>query len=167
VRTIFLDFDGPLHPTSAIEGLTPSRGVLLSEAGGSRGLFRWLCHLEEALVGHEDVAIVVHSAWASYATNDELRTVLGALAERFVGITPRDMDRWEGIRHVIDRFGIDSYRVIDDAVDKFPDGLQQLIAVSPLSGLSDPAARHQIRQWLSESAAPAPPDEGHPEGDRP
>lgn len=152
MRTLFLDFDGPLHPITAIEGLVPSAGLLSSDVVRTHGLFRWVDKLDQALAGHDDVAIVVHSAWASYASNQELRQVLGPLASRFVGITPRDQERWPGIREVVERFGIETYRVLDDAVHRFPADLPELIAVDPLLGLSEDAPLKALRTWLKESA---------------
>jgi hypothetical protein len=150
MRTLFLDFDGPLHPTSAIAGLLPRRGLLSSPEVKQRELFRWVPMLEQALADHEDVVIVVHSAWATHASNEELRAALGPLTGRYVGITPRDRDRWPGIQDTVERFGITSYRIIDDAVESFPADLAQLIAVDPMLGLSDPRPRQLLAQWLAE-----------------
>ena len=156
MRTIFLDFDGPLHPTTAIKGLQPARGVLLAQESSQRGLFCWLPHLEQVLAEHQDVDIVVHSSWATYASNEELRTVLGSLGERFAGITPRDMGRWEGIEHTARRFGLDNFRVIDDAISAFPLSLPELILVDPLRGLSDPQVLDTLQKWLTETMPCAP-----------
>lgn len=151
MRVLFLDFDGPLHPASAIVGL--QAGVVpIAEAARQRALFRWLPHLEALLAGHDDVGIVVHSAWRAFASNSELREVLGALGERLLGVTSLEVDRYAGILLTVERFEIEQYLILDDDVQKFPLGLAQLLVAHPERGLDDPALRMGLGQWLRETA---------------
>ena len=151
MRVLFLDLDGPLHPTEAIQGLAP--GIdRLPVAARERMLFRWLPHLESLLEEHPDVGIVVHSAWRRYASNSELREVLGPLADRFLGVTSTDITRHAGIEEIARRFGIDTYLIVDDALEEFPAGCPQLCAVDPNTGIAACDVQERIRGWLQETA---------------
>lgn len=158
MRAIFLDFDGPMHPISAITGLVPPVLNLAQEIE-QRQLMRHLPLLDRALEDHEDVGIVVHSAWRRFVDNAGLRHMLGPLADRMLGITSTGLERYEGILQLVERAGIDDYLIIDDAAEEFPAGLHRLALVCPENGITDPQALDALSAWLSSSAA-APTPQG-------
>jgi len=150
LRALFLDFDGPMHPVSAINGLEPS-DLRMQANTGERGLFRWLHHLEALLAGHDDVCLVVHSSWRRHVENDQIRQLLGSLGMQFEGVTPGESTRYLGIQQTVERFQIESHLIVDDATAEFPAGLPELVAVHPEQGLDDPAVRKQILAWLDRT----------------
>jgi hypothetical protein len=86
MRVLFLEFDGVLHPASAAHRFTP--GNSLRQGVLALWLFRWAWILDELLLPHPEVRIVAHSNWRLFASDEELKSVLGPLARRFVGTTP-------------------------------------------------------------------------------
>ena len=93
-RVIFLDFDGVLHPCPPDRIFEPI--LPLAELIRIDNMFRWVPLLAEILDGHKDVRIIVHSTWRLLASDEELRSVLGPLADRFAGSTPRAGRRQSG-----------------------------------------------------------------------
>lgn len=154
MRIIFLDFDGPLHPVSAIDGLSVDEFLF----GGwafwvyQRGLFRWRIMLEHLLALHPDVELVVHSSWRLHLSNTMLRNALGeVLARRFIGITSCELGRRAGIEEFVERSGVEHFLVIDDNRYAFGD-FEQLVLVDHELGLSDWVVNQKIRAWLNETA---------------
>lgn len=153
-KALFLDFDGPLHPSTAIEGI---RRPPDADACKERQLFRWAPHLEDALSTlsdeqRADLLIVAHSSWRKIEGLSQglIRESLGPmLAEMYVGMTRPDLDRWESIQDTCQRFDIEDFLIIDDATAEFPAGLPQLVICNPLKGLSDPLVQSRITEWAS------------------
>lgn len=152
MRVISLDFDGPLHPTSAVADWQRS-DTPLAHLRVERDLFRWVPILVELLEAHPDVAIMVHSGWRTLCRDFELREYLGALGERFIGSTPLVGKRYAGIMQCVERFEISDYLIIDDADYEFPPGLPELVLVHPDTGISDQQVIARIRAWLERSPA--------------
>lgn len=135
MRILFLDFDGVLHPGPDVTS-APAHWC-------------WLPALVDVLAGHKDVRIVVHSLWRLDHNVDELRVLLGDLAERVIDATPEggrleSIERWlEG--HAV----VDSYRILDDDVSDFfyplPEGL---IVCNSALGVTEPGVRRQLLAWL-------------------
>lgn len=147
MNTIFLDFDGVMHPVSAISGLSPYHPTLDIEMQ-RRELFRWLPVLEDVLKNYEDVTLAVHSSWKQYLSNQQMHGILGSMASRYIGITPNGVGRYQGILTLAERAGIENYVILDDAIAEFPHNHPQLIATQPSTGLSDPMVVEQLRFWL-------------------
>jgi hypothetical protein len=99
MRLISLDFDGPMHPTSAIEGMEIALGgIELDAQVVERNLFRWRGILVDLLADHSDVVLSVHSNWRKYTNNTQLRNFLGEeLDGRLIGITAADLPRQRSI----------------------------------------------------------------------
>lgn len=135
MRVLFLDFDGVLHP--------------VTDDPSDDQYFMWLPHLVDALAEYADVSVVVHSTWRYLFDDRELRALLGALGNRFVGAAPRG-PRYEAITwwlHLNEKF--DSYRILDDAPGEFPEPApEQLIVCHSQRGVSDPVVLAQLRSWL-------------------
>ena len=142
-RVLFLDFDGVLH-SMAVKGNNPSKGPVIGT-----GLFDWLPSLADALGGHEDVDIVVHSTWRYAYSLDELREMLGSLKNRVVGATPRG-PRLESILWWLSLSPTyTDYRILDDDPKEFPDPQPtELILCNPLTGVAAPEVLETLRVWL-------------------
>lgn len=149
MRLISLDFDGPLHPTTAVRGWAHAVANLKAFRD-ERRLFRWVPHLSSALEKHPDVAILVHSGWRMVCPDSEIREFIAPLADRYVGSTGAG-PRYRGIRDFIDRLNVEHWLVIDDAVDEFPPAMSELLLVDPLSGLSDVLIQRRLSAWLDRT----------------
>lgn len=135
MRVLFLDIDGVLH--SAKAGTPESQ------------LFCWFDELVCLLAPHPDVMLVVHSTWRLDHTAAELGDLLGVLASRYLGVTPRG-PRWESIRWwLYQNKAVTSFRILDDQPREFVDPVPvELIVCHPETGLSAPEVRAQVRDWL-------------------
>jgi hypothetical protein len=145
MRVIFLEFDGVLHPFSAISGVAPV--APLKRTVQQAWLFRWAWILDELLNAYPDVGIVVHSNWRLLAPDDELQSFLGPLSRRFVGSTPH-AQRWESISRVVEQNQLRDFRILDAVPVAFPSGLSELITCDPEIGLQAYSVRRQIQGWL-------------------
>jgi hypothetical protein len=147
MRVLFLEFDGVLHPASAVWRVAPV--APLKRTIQDAWLLRWAWVLDELLEGHDDVGIMVHSHWRLLAPDDELQTFLGPIAGRFIGTTPR-LPRWQSIATVVDQHRLRHYRILDAVPEAFPPGLAELIACDPEAGLKDFRVHDRINAWLRE-----------------
>jgi hypothetical protein len=145
MRVLFLDFDGVLHPISALRWFE-MRLPLESIIQRAR-LFRWAWTLHEMLEPYLDVRIVVHSTWRLLKTDAELQSFLGPLSSRFVGSTPR-AERWESIEWFVQQNELSDYRILDDHPDAFPSELNELIVCDSELGVYDEAVRKKLQAWL-------------------
>ena len=145
LRVIFLDFDGVLHPVSALSKFEPS--VPIRQAILRATLFRWAWILDEMLEAHPEVGIVVHSNWRLIARDEELQSFLGPLARRFAGSTPH-LPSWPGIRQVVQQNHLRDFRILDDRPMAFPSNLPELIACNPEIGLKAHSVCAQLDAWL-------------------
>lgn len=151
-KVLFLDFDGPLHPSTAIEGI---RRPPDAQACADRNLFRWAIHLDR-IIGQlseeqaNNILIAAHSSWRQLngLSQQLIRDNLGPrLAGMYIGMTPPELGRWASIQAMCDRGGFDDFLIIDDAQNEFPEDLPQLVVCNPLTGLSDPDIQARIREW--------------------
>jgi hypothetical protein len=145
MRVIFLEFDGVLHPASAVIRIVPV--APLKRTIQAAWLLRWAWVLDELLEAHADVGIVVHSNWRFLAADDELQSFLGPLARRFLGSTPRT-GRWDSISSVVHQNQLRDFRILDALPMAFPSGLSELIACDPEAGLQAFQVRRQLQRWL-------------------
>lgn len=136
MRVLLVDFDGVLHSAG-------------TETDGVRH-FEWLPILTRLLAPWPDVFVAVHSTWRYTHRPDELRDLLGALGDRFLGCVPRG-PRAESIRWFIHlNPHIESFLVLDDAPAEFsPDFSAELVVCNPLLGVSDPRVQARISEWLA------------------
>jgi len=164
MKTLFLDFDGVLHPSTAV--LDVDRLALAANpltAIARHELMRWAALLEDVLSDCqtrtlEDYTIAVHSSWrkAAWATNSVLREALGPLGHRFLCVTNAQLQRHESILDLCERCGIDDYLIVDDDLSAFAPGTTNLIVTNPLLGLSDRRCLDRIRAWAEPARADQP-----------
>jgi hypothetical protein len=159
-KAIFLDFDGPLHPTDSIRGMG---GQVTQHEIDKRGLFRWVKNLEQIIESappetKENLFIAVHSSWRALRGLDQelIRKNLGGLSMYYIGMTDPELGRWQSIVEMCKRGGLEDIIIIDDATSEFPDGLKELVRCSPITGLSDPLVLERIGGWLKESRTHKP-----------
>lgn len=145
MRVLFLEFDGVLHPASTAHRFVP--GGSLRQGVLALWLFRWAWILDELLLPHPEVGIIAHSNWRLFASDDELKSVLGPLARRFIGTTPHGA-KWDSIQTVTDVNEVHDYRILDAWRDGFPPNIPKLIVCDSEAGLQDLRVQAQIASWL-------------------
>lgn len=145
MRILFLEFDGVLHPASATSRLSPFSP--LKTGVQQAWLFRWAWILDEMLMRHPDVGIVVHSHWKGMAPQPQLESLIGPLGRRLIGVTPGP-ERWPGIVSMAEANGLRNYRILDARASAFPPRLTELIACDPEAGLREFSVLRQLQAWL-------------------
>ena len=158
-KYLFLDFDGPLHPSTTLQG--KNVGLIASNPTALRdaGFFVWADALEEVLLQAEAsqpvrINVIVNSSWRAQAwySPPVIRQALGALGERICGFTRSDLPRAQAVHDLCERMGIEDYLVIDDDIRAFEghDDIQQhLLAVNPLRGVREPQVSSALLQWAA------------------
>jgi hypothetical protein len=163
MRILFLDFDGVTHPlglrvdeTRTVNG-KPVATVIRVD------FFCWVDQLVELLQGHPDVRIVISSSWRDSFPLEELKAFLGPLEDQVVDVLPPDVDKWPAIcewvatqRAQPELFDAVTYRVLDDATEQFPKkdetGHEHFIACDYRTGITAPAVKEALIQWLTATA---------------
>jgi hypothetical protein len=145
---VFLDFDGVLHPASALEVFR--RRLACDEAIQAGRLFRWTYVLSELLERDKDVGVVVHSAWRRLVRECELRRYLGPLGSRFLGATRGDLARWPSIQYTVEVMQLAAWLVLDDHVTEFPQPLPpEVVMCDAEEGVWSSSVRSRISRWLT------------------
>lgn len=149
MKTLFIDFDGVLHPVDAAK-LVNNDGQI--EIGGNVFVYQ---DILLDLVRDIDVDIVVHSSWRNYhALSDILeRWFYPELSAKVVGITPEMLGRAQSIVSYIDEHEIADFLIIDDCIDSFAyyksrDLRSHLVLCDEFRGIADPAVQARIKHWL-------------------
>lgn len=147
-RVIFLDFDGVLHPPSAIEGarppLTPSQ-----IRKGWPNTFLHLHILEALLQSYTDVGVVVSSSWRMFLQDEQIAEILTPISRWYVGTTGcAYLGRAIAIRRWLQVNCIDDFVVLDDMKSYFPGTWPTLILCDPTAGISKPSVQEQLQAWL-------------------
>lgn len=146
MRVLFVAFDGVLHPASAAVRFAPTPH--LKPAVQNAWLFRWAWILDELLAPDPTIRVITHSNWRLIADDDELRSLLGPLAPRFIGSTPR-LARWPSIAEVIESNRLRDFRILDAWPAAFPAELNELIACDPESGVRDHHVHARLAAWVA------------------
>jgi len=136
-ETIFLDFDGVLHPSLAEPEQLFAKAKLLIELFESR---------------RPDV--VISSSWRFQLGIDDLiarlPTAVGSLVSGVTG--PAHVGkhaRWNEIQTYCKAHKINDWRALDDSAFEFPTGCTQLIRVDGAQGLTIREVE-QLTEWLGE-----------------
>ena len=140
-KTIFLDFDGVLHPSDACD-----------EPGKGLRAFVWAYELLRA-IGQEPVDLVVHSDWRVFYTLDQLRSMAPwHLSEKIAKTVASDVPKAMAIEQAVAEWGIDDFLVLDDEPVKFK-GIDlfagKVIECDPYEGVSCPSVQRRISLWLA------------------
>lgn len=162
--TIFLDFDGVLHPDAAY--LEKGRPVLRAEGE----LFMWSHHLIEALAPYPAIKIVLSTSWARTFGFSRARDFLpNELASRCLGATWHsamrksefgggnlvttwwdDVTRYQQISRYVGRARLEDWIALDDNDDEWAESARQtLVLTDPDKGIGDPIALARLRGLLS------------------
>lgn len=126
--TVFLDFDGVLHP-------------------GFDNTFSCLPVFERLLKKYPQLQVVISSSWREARTLEELRQIFHVrLRQRIVGLTPilPGSNRQAEIRQYCEAHGIRRYVILDDGEELFPRHCPNLYLTNPATGLTAADLRHII-----------------------
>jgi hypothetical protein len=121
-RLLFLDFDGVLHP-------------------GLAGTFCYLFRIEEFLLAHPAVGVVLSTSWRQQYSLDELRLYFSpALRVRIIDVTPVLPEgrgqRYAEIQAWLARHGGHlRWAALDDDASLFPAWCDELVLCDPARGL--------------------------------
>ena len=135
LKSIYLDFDGVLHPNFA----------------GKGQLFCHMQALTEALEGIQ-VQIVISSSWRFQEEMDYLKglfdtrvqgQVIGRTGDAYIG----KWARWNEITQHAKTHHIKNWIALDDAYLEFPPDCKELILCDGRSGLQ-PKQLQQLVKWL-------------------
>ena len=138
-QTLFLDFDGVLHPT-------------LAEPAA---LFIHGSRLVEALRPYP-VNIVISSSWRFHFSKEEYLAKLPAeLAGQVVGATGEahvgKFARWHEIQQYVKKHRVKDWRALDDSAFEFPLGCSELIACDGSVGVAS-AQLELVAVWLRQTS---------------
>jgi hypothetical protein len=151
MKTIFLDIDGVLHPSTVGELEYGPQGPKITGIG--------VCAFEAILariVSGKEVDIVIHSTWVYMFDAGTLRTeYLPQLSQvARIHLTNRHIES-RALR-ILDyvrrrRLSQNEYLILDDAPKEFALAdtlLPRLVACDPARGLNDPMVTKQIEEFL-------------------
>ena len=138
-KTLFLDFDGVLHPTLA----QPS------------ALFIHGSRLAEALRPYS-VNVVISSSWRFHFSKEEYLAKLPLeLADQVVGATGKahvgKFARWHEIQQYVKKHRLVDWRSLDDSAFEFPLGCKELIACDGSVGVAS-AQLDLVSVWLQQAS---------------
>jgi hypothetical protein len=134
MKTLFLDFDGTLHPVNG-------RAFVHVQA------------LANVIEGHV-VQIVVTSSARIFQPAEHIILQLGPLGGRVVGETPfidKGISRQREVAAYVNEHNINDFRVLDDEPLLFMPSWTPLILCDHRIGL-DATALHQVKIWLGTNA---------------
>lgn len=136
-KTLFLDFDGVLHPSIC----EPSQ------------YFTRLPALE-AVLRNTDVGIVVSSSWRFHHSWPSIvgrfpRSLRPMLRGRTGDPVSGRHARWQEIRDYRERNAVKNWRALDDSAFEFPNPCPELILCDAAIGLNTGAIA-SLERWLSE-----------------
>jgi len=150
MTTLFLDFDGVLHPP----GTHSSIDYLRTR---DARLFIWLPTLSQILAPYPEVQIIVSSDWRTTNDDEDLRQILGPLGPRFAGITDgfSEESRVAEILELVEMRGLTRWVALDDhpSVRVASETDARFLWCSPERGISDPQVQRALQARLSVSAA--------------
>ena len=151
-RALFLDFDGVLHPPSAIAGAKPP----LTPAEIREGwplTFEHLPLLATLLAGQTQLAVVVSSSWRIFLNDPELGELLPPISPWYAGSVGLP---YRGRAEAIGAWlrahpTVGDFAILDDTASYFPGTWETLILCDPEQGLGNPVAQSKLEAWLSLS----------------
>lgn len=164
VPTLYLDFDGVLHPAAVqLSKAEGSESVEAVFAAPGHSLFENAALLTELLAPHPLVRLVLSTSWVFLFGYEMAAASLPlALQKRLIGATfdpDRDsvhftsMPRGHQVVADVKRRGLKSWVALDDDGRDWPRGhKRRLIATDPHKGLTPLAVRSALARWLESTA---------------
>ncbi len=137
-KTLFLDFDGVLHPTLAQPSALFIHGASLAEA-----------------LRPYPVNIVISSSWRfHFSKEDYLANLPVELSDQVIGVTGNahvgKLARWHEIQQYVKKHRVIDWRALDDSAFEFPLGCGQLIACDGSIGVAS-AQLDLLSIWLRQA----------------
>jgi hypothetical protein len=149
--TLFLDFDGVLHPP---EVYLISGQPELSDHEPGEHLFCWLPHLVE-VIADLDIDIVLSTSWKDHLGHERAASYLPeSIRNRIVGCTISQrtypITRFQAIeRYVVEHILGDAWIAVDDDDFGWPDHKGWHLARSiGIRGISCPVLKKELREKL-------------------
>jgi hypothetical protein len=139
-KTLFLDFDGVLHPTLAQPSALFIHGLRLAE-----------------VLRPYPVDIVVSSSWRfHFSKEDYLAKLPAELSSQVIGATGNahvgKFARWHEIQQYVKKYRVADWRALDDSAFEFPLGCRELIACDGSIGVAS-AQLDLVSSWLRQASA--------------
>jgi hypothetical protein len=149
ISTIFLDFDGVLHPTHYLNFQKVDGELIFS----SDARCCWADLLWNLITDFE-CGLVIHSSWRNSYTLQDFRNMLPTdLGKRVIAVT-EGQGRYESILNYVKRAHVKNYLILDDAADEFPDGCRELLLCDSDSGISSKKIQSALLAFLKKSKTP-------------
>ena len=157
MKILYLDYDGVIHDSEVF--IHPKRGIYIETPG--RILFEWMPILEDLLLPHPDVRIVLSTSWVpSKGFSFARRQLSKHLQNRVIGATYHNrymrkdvfpyLSRGAQITSDVARRLPDSWFAIDDDVSEWPEWcLNRLVQTNGTLGISCPDTQERIRSMLN------------------
>lgn len=157
MRTLFLDYDGVLHPNEVFR--RPGRGIVL-EMKGHR-LFEHVELFSDLLEPHRDVQIVLSTSWVSMLDFKRARSHLPKeLQARVIGSTFHssmdlnwwnDLSRFQQIANYVGRHRLSDWIAVDDNDEGWPaDKREHLVHCDEHGGIGESDAQARLIDWLAQ-----------------
>lgn len=152
VITLFLDYDGVLHPDTVY--LVSGEPELLGD-NNQLGLFCWIDHLIE-VIGDLDLEIVLSTTWKDHLGFERAAGYLpDELRWRVIGHTVSHlkfphMSRYRAIRNYVNEHNIQDWIALDDDDEEWSvEDIDNLVLAHGDSGISAPDVQHALRRKLA------------------
>lgn len=162
--TLYLDFDGVVHP----DAVFIERGGRIVLRRDGIALFEWSPLLVQALAPHPDVRIVLSTSWVRVTSFDYAKSQLPPeLQRRVIGATYHTrmregcenrryatepfalLSRFKQIHQHVQRHGVERWLAIDDDAEHWPDGHRaNLVETDGELGLAEPGKVEELARKL-------------------
>lgn len=159
MKTLFLDYDGVLHPGEVY--LVRGKGVVLRNEGHT--LFEYADALADALEAHKDVQIVLSTSWVAMLDFKRAKKRLPTrLQDRIKGATWhssfdrgywQQLTRFQQIYQYANRHNLSDWLALDDDDEGWPEHKRHhLIHTDEQLGLGDESAlidlKNRLERWV-------------------
>lgn len=141
--TIFLDFDGVLHPADYLR-FAEINGELVID----HDLRCCWANILYDLIKDSLCRLVVHSSWRESNSVEQIRAMLPEKLRRHVVATTRGAGRHASIQRYIEQNDVKQYLILDDAGDEFPEDCRQLVLCESDRGISCTSVQAAISAFL-------------------
>lgn len=156
IKILYLDFDGVLHDERVY--FHPRRGIYIDTPG--RALFEWMPILEQLLIPHPEVRIVLSTSWVRVRSPSfVIKNLSPSLQKRVIGTTfgqrgidkniSSSMPRGVQVTQDMHRRAPAAWFAIDDDGLGWPHwSRDNVIRTNGVRGISDPLIQRAIAAML-------------------